>query len=49
MILVAFESRVVDVVLAKLRGINNTPTVDVELHVVPKTCSPIARQMGQLT
>ena len=53
MIIKAFESinegsRVIDVVRAKIQGINKSLTVDVELYVVPRICSPISSQTIEL-
>ena len=49
MIIKAFESnsdkvRIIKVVKAKIRSVNNNIWKDVELHVVPKICSSLAHQ-----
>ena len=42
------EPRVIDVVRAKIKGINKSTTVDVELYVVSRICSPISCQTIEL-
>ena len=53
MILKSFESknenvRTLDVVSARIRGLDNSASVEVELYVVPKICSPLSEQTIEL-
>ena len=42
------KPRLIDIVLATVRGLHKNTTVEVELCVVPNICAPIAYQMIEL-